>query len=121
MEQNFNIPTVGGAASNIINYARDHDFKYTNGSPIRYISFPFPVAGQPQRVHHKYIFEGNDVVSGKPMMQAFIDALTLPLTLLTLGVGAPFFVLASVFMSTGGVAREIEKMRRQVGYHLAEV
>ncbi|MBN2319050.1 MAG: hypothetical protein JXR49_08230 [Acidobacteria bacterium] len=80
LEQNYNIPTVGGAASNIINYALNHDFKYTNGSPIRYISFPFPVAGQPQRVHHKYIFEGRDVVSGKSMMQAFIDALTVPLT-----------------------------------------
>jgi hypothetical protein len=80
LEQNFNIPTVGGAASNIIKYAQDHDFKYTNGSPIRYISFPFPVAGQPQSVHHRYIFEGKDVVSGKPTMQAFIDALTLPLT-----------------------------------------
>jgi hypothetical protein len=80
LEQNFHIPTVGGAASNIINYALEHDFKYTNGSPIRYISFPFPVAGQPQSVHHRYIFEGRDVVSGKPMMQAFIDALTVPLT-----------------------------------------
>ena len=80
LEQNFKIPTVGGAASNIIKYAQGHDFKYTNGSPIRYISFPFPVAGQPQSVHHKYIFEGNDVVSGKPMMRAFVDALTVPLT-----------------------------------------
>jgi len=80
LEQDFNIPTVGGAASNIIHYAQGHDFKYTNGSPIRYISFPFPVAGQPQSVHHQYIFERNDVVSGKPMMQAFIDALTVPLT-----------------------------------------
>jgi hypothetical protein len=80
LEQNFNIPTVGGAAANIIHYAQNHDFKYTNGSPIRYIAFPFPVAGQPQSVHHKYIFERKDVVSGKPMMQAFIDALTLPLT-----------------------------------------
>ncbi len=80
LEQDFNIPTVGGAAANIINYALNHDFKYTNGSPIRYISFPFPVAGQPQPVHHKYVFEAKDVVSGKPMMQAFIDALTAPLT-----------------------------------------
>ena len=80
LEQNYGVPTVGGAASNIINYALNHDFKYTNGSPIRFISFPFPVAGQPQSVHHKYVFETNDVVSGKPMMQALIDALTLPLT-----------------------------------------
>jgi hypothetical protein len=80
LEQQYKIPTVGGAASNIIKYAQGHDFLYTNGSPIRYISFPFPVAGQPQSVHHKYIFESKDVVSGKPMMQAFVDALTLPLT-----------------------------------------
>jgi hypothetical protein len=38
------------------------------------------VAGQPQSVHHKYVFESNDVVSGKPMMKAFVDALTVPLT-----------------------------------------
>ncbi len=80
LEQSFKIPTVGSAASNIIKYAQGHDFEYTNGSPIRYISFPFPVAGQPQSVHHRYIFEGKDVVSGKPMMQAFVDALTVPLT-----------------------------------------
>lgn len=80
MEQQYGIPTVGGAASNIIAYARGHDFQYTNGSPIRYISFPFPVAGQPQSVHHRYIFDGKDIVTGKPMMQAFVDALTLPLT-----------------------------------------
>ncbi len=80
LEQKYGVPTVGGAAANIISYALNHDFKYTNGSPIRFISFPFPVAGQPQSVLHKYIFESNDVVSGKPMMQAFINALTLPLT-----------------------------------------
>jgi hypothetical protein len=80
LEQDFGIPTIGSAAANIINYGLNHDFKYMNGSPIRYISFPFPVAGQPQSVHHKYVFESNDVVSGKPMMKAFIDALTSPLT-----------------------------------------
>jgi hypothetical protein len=80
LEQQYGIPAVGGAAANIIHYAQNHDFKYTNGSPIRYIAFPFPVAGQPQSIHHKYIFEAKDVVSGKPMMQAFIDALTVPLT-----------------------------------------
>ncbi len=80
LEQQYGIPAVGSSASNIIKYAHGHDFLYTNGSPIRYIAFPFPVAGQPQAVHHKYVFESRDVVSGKPMMQAFIDALTAPLT-----------------------------------------
>jgi hypothetical protein len=74
------IPTVGAAASNIVKYAIGYNFEYTNGMPIRYVGFPFPVAGQPKAVHHKYVFEGNDVVSGKPMMKAIIDAFTSPLT-----------------------------------------
>jgi hypothetical protein len=79
LEQQYGIPSVAGSASNIVNYA-DYNFKHNNGSPVRFLGFPFPVAGQPQEVHHQYIFDGNDTVSGKPMMQAFIDALTSPLT-----------------------------------------
>ena len=74
------IPTVGAAASNIVHYAIGYNFEYTNGMPIRYVGFPFPVAGQPKSVHHKYVFESNDVVSGKPMMQAVVDNFTKPLT-----------------------------------------
>jgi hypothetical protein len=71
---------VAGAASNIVKYATGYDYLYLNGMPIRYVAFPFPVAGQPQSVHHQYIFEGTDRVSGKPMMKAILDALTQPLT-----------------------------------------
>jgi hypothetical protein len=74
------IPAVGAAGANVVNYARGYDFEYTNGMPIRYVGFPFPVAGQPKSVHHSYVFERNDVVTGKPMMKAIIDAFTLPLT-----------------------------------------
>jgi hypothetical protein len=80
LEQQYHIPTVASSAANIVNYGLNYNFKYNNGSPIRFIGFPFPVAGKPQSVHHKYVFERNDVVSGKPMMQAFINALTAPLT-----------------------------------------
>jgi hypothetical protein len=80
LEQQYHIPTVASSAANILDYGLNYNFKYNNGSPIRFIGFPFPVAGQPQSVHHKYIFESNDVVSGKPMMRAFVDALTAPLT-----------------------------------------
>jgi hypothetical protein len=75
----MNIPTVGAAAVNIVNYATGYDFEYKNGMPIRYVGFPFPVAGQPKEVHHKYVFESKDAVSGKPMMPAIVDALTSPL------------------------------------------
>jgi hypothetical protein len=71
---------VGASASNIVAYGTGYDFLYTNGMPIRYVGFPFPVAGQPQSVHHQYVFEGKDAVSGKPIMQAIVDALTKPLT-----------------------------------------
>jgi hypothetical protein len=78
--EQLNVPTVAGAGSNIVGYATGYDFLYSNGMPIRYVGFPFPVAGQPKAVHHRYVFESNDCVSGKPMMQAIIDALTKPLT-----------------------------------------
>ena len=73
------IPTIGAAGANVVNYARGYDFEYTNGMPIRYVGFPFPVAGQPKSVHHSYVFERNDIVTDKPMMQAIIDGFTSPL------------------------------------------
>ena len=79
LEQQFKIPTVCVAGSNIVGYAIGYDFLYTNGSPIRYIALPFPVAGQPKSVHRQYI-EGKDLLSGKQTMQAIADALTKPLT-----------------------------------------
>ncbi|MBZ5500792.1 MAG: hypothetical protein LAN59_00935 [Acidobacteriia bacterium] len=47
--------------------------------PIRFVAFPFPVAGQPKSVHKQYV-AGKDMVSGKPMMQMIVDGLTRPLT-----------------------------------------
>lgn len=58
---------------------KDYELKYSNGMPIRFVGFPFPVAGQPRSVHKAYVV-GKDLLSGKPMMQAIIDALTNPLT-----------------------------------------
>ena len=73
------IPSVGVAGRNIVSYALDYDFKYSNGMPIRYVSVPFPVTGQPRSVHKAYI-AGTDQLSGKSLMTAVIDALTAPLT-----------------------------------------
>jgi len=74
------IPTVGAAGAPFIAYATGRNFEYNLGMPIRFVGFPFPVAGQPKSVHYSYVFERNDTNSGKPMMQAIIDGLTLPLT-----------------------------------------
>ncbi len=78
IELECKVPTVGASASNVVRY-KDYELQYSNGMPIRYVAFPFPVAGQPKSVHRSYV-EGKDLLSGKPMMQAIIDALTKPLT-----------------------------------------
>jgi hypothetical protein len=72
------IPTVGSSGVNVVKF-QEYNVKYSNGMPIRFVAFPFPVAGQPKSVHRSYV-EGKDLVSGKPMMQAIIDGLTQPLT-----------------------------------------
>jgi hypothetical protein len=72
------IPTVGASGVNVVKF-KDYELQYSNGMPIRYVAFPFPVAGQPRSVHKAYV-EGKDLLSAKPMMQAIIDALTKPLT-----------------------------------------
>jgi hypothetical protein len=78
IEQEYGIPTVGASGVNVVKF-QEYNVKYANGMPIRYVAFPFPVAGQPKSVHKRYV-EGKDLLSGKPMMQAVIDALTAPLT-----------------------------------------
>jgi hypothetical protein len=80
LEKDYSIPTVAAASANIVSFAVGHDRSYTNGMPIRYVAFPFPVAGQPKAVHRQYVFDGADHISGKPLMQAVVEALTLPLT-----------------------------------------
>ncbi len=72
------VPTVGASGVNVVKF-KDYDLQFSNGMPIRYVAFPFPVAGQPRSVLKSYV-EGKDLLSGKPMMQAIIDALTKPLT-----------------------------------------
>jgi hypothetical protein len=72
------VPTVGASGVNVVKF-KDYELQHTNGMPIRYVAFPFPVAGQSKAVHKSYV-EGKDLLSGKPMMQAIIDALTKPLT-----------------------------------------
>ncbi|HXX19444.1 MAG TPA: hypothetical protein VEJ46_08580 [Candidatus Acidoferrum sp.] len=73
------IPAIGIASSNIVHYATDYVFKYQNGMPIRYVSVPFPYAGQPQAVDVGYV-SGKDMLTGRPFMTAVVDALTGPLT-----------------------------------------
>jgi hypothetical protein len=50
-----------------------------HGMNLRFCFPPYPLVGRPREVLRKYV-EGNDPVTGKPLMQEVIDALTKPLT-----------------------------------------
>jgi hypothetical protein len=50
-----------------------------HGMNMRFSFPPYPLVGRPREVLRKYV-EGNDPISGKPLMQEVIDALTKPLT-----------------------------------------
>jgi hypothetical protein len=53
--------------------ARNH------GMNLRFSFPPYPLVGRPREVLRQYV-EGNDPVSGKPIMPQVVDALTLPLS-----------------------------------------
>jgi hypothetical protein len=53
--------------------ARNHGMK------LRFSFPPYPLVGRPREVLRQYV-EGNDPVSGKPLMPQVVDALTKPLT-----------------------------------------
>jgi hypothetical protein len=46
---------------------------------LRFSYPPFPLVGRPREVLRKYV-EGNDPITGKPLMPQVVDALTRPLT-----------------------------------------
>jgi hypothetical protein len=78
MEQ-LGIPTAPCAAINVSEYVQGWDRLYGSGIPLRYTTFPLPVAGVSRQVHETYV-NGNDPLTNKPIMQQIIDALTKPLT-----------------------------------------
>lgn len=79
IENKYRIPTVALAGDNVVSFGLGAYFKYDSGMPLRFVGVPFPFAGQPEAVAAKYV-AGTDMVSGKPFMQAVVDALTSPLT-----------------------------------------
>ncbi len=79
IEQKYGIPTIAVAGRNVVTFGINANFKYSTGMPLRFVGFPFPFSGQPQSVIKQDV-EGNDSVSGKPLMQAIVDGLTEPLT-----------------------------------------
>jgi hypothetical protein len=72
----YGIPTVPMASARFAEYAAQD--ARNHGMNLRFCFPPYPLVGRPREVLRKYV-EGNDPVSGKPLMQEVIDALTRPL------------------------------------------
>ena len=88
IQTQLKIPAIGIASTNVVHYATDYDFKYSNGMPVRYIAVPFPFTGQPRAVDVGYV-TGKDMLTSQPLMTAVIKALTNPLTAEERISGAP--------------------------------
>jgi hypothetical protein len=78
MEQ-MGIPTAPCTALNVSEYVRGWNMLYNSGMPLRYTTFPLPIAGVTREIHEDYV-NGNDPVTGMPVMLQIVDALTKPLT-----------------------------------------
>lgn len=77
--EQLGIPTAPCTGINVIEYLKGWDRLYNSGISLRYTTFPLPVAGVSREVHEKYV-SGNDPVTGRPIMEQIVEALTTPLT-----------------------------------------
>jgi hypothetical protein len=78
-EKQYGIPTVSLANENVVSFGTGAHFRYSTGMPLRFVGVPYPFTGLSEERLKNY-FDGTDNVSGKPVMDAIVDALTAPLT-----------------------------------------
>jgi len=79
LETKYHIPTVSAGGINVVPFGLGPHPNYSTGMPLRFVGFPFPFTGRSREVYRSFI-EGEDQVSGKPMMQAIVEGLTRPLS-----------------------------------------
>jgi hypothetical protein len=71
------VPTCAVVTAKFANYvARDSE---SSGMPVRYAYPPYPVGWMSKEVLRGYV-DGDDPVTGLPLMQEMVDAITRPLT-----------------------------------------
>lgn len=75
--EDLGIPTAPMVTSRLADYV-GHD-SANHGVPLRFSFPPHPVGWVPRETIQGYI-KGNDPITGRPLMQELVDALTLPLT-----------------------------------------
>ena len=77
MEGEYSVPTAPIVTARFAEYVlRDGR---SHGMNLRWTFPPYPVAWVPRETLHAYV-QGNDPVTGVPLMTEIIDALTKPLT-----------------------------------------
>ncbi len=79
LERQYGIPTVSLSNENIVSFGIDTHAIYSTGMPLRFVGMPYPFTGLSEIKLKTYLQEGIDNVSGKPIMRAIIDALTIPI------------------------------------------
>jgi hypothetical protein len=79
IEKQYGIPTVALSNENIVSFGIDTHAKYSTGMPLRFVGVPYPFTGLSKEQLKTYVEKGKDNVTGKPIMQAIIDALTIPI------------------------------------------
>jgi hypothetical protein len=77
LEIKYGIPTVPMASARFAEYAAQD--AQNHGMNLRFAFPPYPLVGRPREVLRKYV-DGNDPISGKPLMPEVVEALTRPLT-----------------------------------------
>ena len=80
LEKQYGIPTVSLANENVVTFGINAHAKYTTGMPLRFVGMPYPFTGLSEERLKNYLKTGRDNVTDKPVMNAIIDALTIPLT-----------------------------------------
>lgn len=77
--EQLGIPTAPCTGENVSEYVTGWDRLYASGISLRYVVFPLPIAGAPRSAHEMYV-KGDDPVTGQPIMEEIVSALTKPLT-----------------------------------------
>jgi len=73
LETKYGIPTAPLASARFAAYAALD--AQNHGVNLRFSFPPYPLVGRPREVLRKYV-EGNDAISGRPLMPQVVDALT---------------------------------------------
>jgi hypothetical protein len=77
LESQYGVPTAPISSARFAEYVEQDAGNH--GMRLRFSYAPYPLVGRPRDVLRRYV-EGNDPVTGNPLMLQIVDALTKPLT-----------------------------------------